>query len=398
MSNGKESSVIKEVIKSGYNNLFYEQWSLKTAALLLAVLSIIAFAWARPWGVVGGLRNWGDWVFYGLGLYDRQPFNPVQSTNSILTFGILLGAFISALMAKQFAVNRIPRLEFFKAIGGGVLMGVGSAMAGGCNIGGFFEASAALSLAGPVMLVALLIGANLAVRYLYWEMEHLPSGSLPPKKPRAEDAFDWKSIQPYLGGLLILGAFVAAYFYARAHLTEIGGLLLIAAAIGLVFQRSRLCFVAGFRDPFMTGETDKTKAVILCLILTTLGYAALKWTGLRGETVYVTSTVWFGSLVGGLIFGFGMVIAGGCGSGCLFRVGEGNAKLMIVMVFFALFNSLTKAFFRVNPGFNEMMGGRFFLPDYVSYWGSIGLIIAILLAWYLFVSWNEETEKFVIEL
>ncbi|MCG8334213.1 MAG: YeeE/YedE family protein [Proteobacteria bacterium] len=398
MSDEKENSVLSQVIKDGYANLFYEQWSVKTAALLLALLSVIAFAWARPWGVVGGLRNWGDWVFYGVGLFDRKPVSPITSSNSILTFGILLGAFISALMAKQFAFNRIPKLELIKAVVGGILMGISSAMAGGCNIGGFFEASASLSLAGPLMLIALLIGANLAIRYLYWEMENIPAGALPPKKPKAEGAFDWKNIQPALGALLIIGALAAAYYYATISLTQVGGLLLIAAGIGLVFQRSRLCFVAGFRDPFMTGETDKTKAVILCLIATTIGYAVLKWTGLRGEGVYITNTVWFGSLVGGLIFGFGMVIAGGCGSGCLFRVGEGNVKLIVVMIFFALFNSLFKAFIRANEGFENFIGRGVFLPDYINYLASIGFIIVILLAWYLFVSWNEETEKFVIEL
>lgn len=400
MSDEKENSVLKEIIRNGYNELFYKQWSTKTAAMLLAVLSIIAFAWARPWGVVGGLRNWGDWVFYGIdiGLIDRRPVSPLLSSNSILTFGIVLGAFISALLAKQFAVNRIPRLEFFKAIVGGSLMGVSSAMAGGCNIGGFFEASASLSLAGPLMLISLLVGANLAIRYLYWEMEHIPSGGVPPRKKKGEDAFDWKSVQPIAGFVLAVLALFAAYYYSTLALTEIGGLLVIAMAIGLVFQRSRLCFVAGFRDPFMTGETDKTKAVIIALITVTLGYAAIKWTGLRGEEVYVTNTVWFGSLIGGLIFGFGMVIAGGCGSGCLFRVGEGNVKLMIVMVFFALFNSLFKAIIRSSDGFTNLLGNGIFLPDYISYIWSIVLIIGILLAWYLFVSWNEETEKFVIEL
>ena len=398
MSDEKESSVLKDVIKDGYNNIFNEQWSATTAALLLALLSIIAFAWARPWGVVGGLRNWGDWVFYGVGLFDKKPANAIESSNSILTFGILLGAFISALMAKQFAFNKIPRIEIFKAVVGGILMGISSAMAGGCNIGGFFEASASLSLAGPLMLISLLVGANLAIRYLYWEMENIPTGAMAPRKPKAENAFDWKPLQPYLGALLILGAILAGLYYNSIALTSVGGLLLVATAIGLVFQRSRLCFVAGFRDPFMTGETDKTKAVIICLLVTTIGYAVLKWTGLRGEDIYVTNTVWFGSLVGGLIFGFGMVIAGGCGSGCLFRVGEGNVKLIIVMIFFALFNSLTKAVIKSSDAFTELLGNGIFLPDYISYFWSIVLILAILAAWYLFVTWNEETEKFVIEL
>jgi len=397
MSDEKERSVLMEVVNAGYGNIFYKQWSVTTAALLIAILSVITFAWARPWGVVGGLRNWGDWVFYLAGVFDKKPVHPLESTNSILTLGLLYGAFVSALMSKQFAFHKIPRLELYKALVGGLLMGIGSSMAGGCNIGGFFDASAALSLGGPIMLVGLLIGANVAIRYLYWEMEHLPTQAVAPSK-KSPGGFDWKPLQPYFGAALIGFAVLAVLYYARISLTTVGILFLCTLAIGMVFQRSRICFVAGFRDPFMTGETDKTKAVIVCLILTTLGYAALKWTGLRGEQVYISDTVWFGSLIGGLIFGFGMVISGGCGSGCVFRAGEGNVKLIIVLVVFALSNSIFKAIIRSSETFTALLGNGVFLPDHLSYFGSVLAIIVVLLAWYLFVAWNEETERFVIEL
>jgi hypothetical protein len=59
----------------------------------------------------------------------------------------------AALLARQFQVRMAPPWELFKGFVGGCLMGVGSALAFGCNIGGFFSASAALSMAGLVMMV-----------------------------------------------------------------------------------------------------------------------------------------------------------------------------------------------------------------------------------------------------
>ena len=126
--------------------------------------------------------------------------------------------------------------------------------------------------------------------------------------------------------------------------------------------------------------------------------AALKWGGIRGEMVYVTDTFWFGSIVGGFIFGFGMLLAGGCGSGCAFRAGEGQVKLIVALIFFAGANSLVKAFMNVSPKFTEFVGGKFFLPDYLPWSVSVLVIVAVLLVWYLFVTWNEETEKFVVEM
>jgi uncharacterized protein len=390
----KENSVVTQIFKDGYKNIFEEQWSVMTAGLLLAIVSIFTFMIARPWGVVGGLRNWADWFFYAIGLYDKSPTSAVFSTGSVITFGLLWGAFGSALMAKQFKIQMAPRLELIKGVVGGILLGVGSALAGGCNLGGFYQATGALSLSGVLMLVGLLIGANIGIRYLYWEMENLTTGSV----SSSAGGFDWKPFQPYIGALAFIAAIVVTYFYSLNAFTTTGLLLLCGVAIGAIFQRSRLCFVAGFRDPFMTGETDKTKAIIVSLIVSLLGYAALKWGGIRGEMVYVTNTFWFGSIVGGFIFGFGMLLAGGCGSGCAFRAGEGQIKLIVALVFFAGANSLVKAFMKISPKFTEFVGGKFFLPDYLPWSVSVLVIIAVLLVWYLFVTWNEETEKFVIEM
>lgn len=342
----KESSVLVGVIKDGYQNIFGEQWSAHTAGLLLAIFSVICFVIARPWGVVGGLRNWADWFFYAVGLYEKAPASALTSTGSVLVFGLLWGAFASALLSKQFKIQMAPRLELIKGVVGGSLLGVGSAMAGGCNLGGFYQALASLSLSGLTMLVGLLIGANLGIRYLYWEMENLTTGSV---GSGSGGGFDWRPFQPFFGIGAVIAALAAAYVYGLNAYTTTGGLLLCTVAIGIVFQRSRLCFVAAFRDPFMTGETDKTKAVIVSLIIALIGYAVLKLTGIRGENVYVTNTFWAGSLIGGLIFGFGMLLAGGCGSGCTFRAGEGQVKLIVALVFFALFNSLFRMLMRTYP-------------------------------------------------
>ena len=53
---------------------------------------------------------------------------------------------------------------------------------------------------------------------------------------------------------------------------------------------------------------------------------------------------------------------------------------------------------KISPKFTEFVGGKFFLPDYLPWSVSVLVIIAVLLVWYLFVTWNEETEKFVIEM
>jgi uncharacterized membrane protein YedE/YeeE len=399
MNDEKQSSVLSEILSNGYQKIFDENWPMWLGGLLIGIMSVITFAWDRPWGVAGGLRNWGDWFFSLVGIYHYKPESPLISTSSILTLGLLWGAFGSALLSKQFAIRKAPPLELLKGIVGGTLMGIGAAMAGGCNVGGFFTAVSALSASGLAMMVGLLVGAYLGLRYLYWELEHLPSGTAGGTAvSKKEKEFDWLKIEPYIGAVVFLAAFVCAGIYNREAYTRIGGLLLCGLAFGFIIQRTRFCFVRGFREPFMTGESEVPRAIAISILISVLGFAALKWTGVRGEIDYVSKAFWFGGLVGGVIFGIGMVVAGGCGSGSVWRAGEGHIKLMLAVIFFALSTSLFKAWIKSSEGLNSFMGYKVFLPDFLTYKWSLILVIVIMLAYYIITTWNEETEKFVVEL
>jgi len=290
-------------------------------------------------------------------------------------------------------------LELLKGVVGGTLMGIGAAMAGGCNVGGFYTAFSALSLGGLAMMVGLFVGAYLGLRYIYWELEHLPSGaSGAGQSKKRENAFNWLRIEPYMGAAVFIFAVFCAWLYTRQALTRVGGLLLCGIAFGVIIQRCRFCFVRGFRDPFMTGEGEVPRGIAISLMISVLGFAVLKWTGLRGEAVYVTQTFWFGSLVGGIVFGFGMVVAGGCGSGSVWRAGEGQIKLIIAVICFSLSTSLFKTLINSSEGFTALIGTRVFMPHYLTYMWTLVILFLILCAYYLLATWNEETDKFTVEM
>ena len=88
-------------------------------------------------------------------------------------------------------------------------------------------------------------------------------------------------------------------------------------------HRSRLCFARCFREPFMTAEGDMTKAIIVSLAIGIPAAAILFEKKLIDPYLAIPPTFWIGSLLGGLIFGIGMIFAGGCASGALWRAGEG---------------------------------------------------------------------------
>ena len=123
MNEEKEQSVFIGILGRGYQKIFFENWPMWLGGVLVGIMSILTFAWARPWGIAGGLRNWGDWFFHLLGAYGQEPVHPLISSSSVLTLAFLIGSFGSALMSKQFAIRIAPPFELLKGSVGGILMG-----------------------------------------------------------------------------------------------------------------------------------------------------------------------------------------------------------------------------------------------------------------------------------
>src|SRR5438034_742553 len=151
----------------------------------------------------------------------------------------------------------------------------------------------------------------------------------------------------YSGSLLNLGVLLggaAGALCAREFAIRVParGELVKGAAGGVLFQRSRFCLVRAFREPFMTGDAEHTRAAALALGVSTLGFAILKFTDLKDKGDWVFAAAGVGGLLGGTLFGIGMTLAGGCGAGSIWRAGEGQVKLWAAVACFALGASVAR--------------------------------------------------------
>ena len=119
---------------------------------------------------------------------------------------MIIGALVAALLGRQFQVRMAPARELLKGLFGGVLMGIGAALAFGCNIGGFFSAISALSMAGVAMMFGLGIGAFVGLKLLVWEIEYLPAISWGAEKvPKVDNTSGTQSkVQPVAGIMVLL--------------------------------------------------------------------------------------------------------------------------------------------------------------------------------------------------
>ena len=412
-----EESVMKDKVKGLYKIFCQTEWNPTFTGVFVGFLSVMIMAWWRPWGAVGAIRNWGDWIMYGvsclfgaesglLGLYEEAPKAIFISSGSVIGIGFILGAFISACLGKDFALRVPPYREMVKAVIAGILMGVGATLAGGCNVGGIYNALGNLSANGFTMMFGMVFGVILGLKLLYVEMEHITWGDGGSKTFSIPD-----KILPLVGlaGIVIL--VIGAYLYSgneeSEYIASLGGILVISAGLGYAMQRGRWCMVQGFREPHMTGDCTMAKSVMLSIMIVAIGAAVLKYAvpmRAEGESVlavqyYVRGTFGWGGIVGGFLFGLGAMFAGGCGSGTLWRVGEGQVKLMMVVPFFALSNSMMTAWFKdAEYEADGVLGKYVYLPDVFGYGGTLALIGLFLVVWYLIVTWNEETNKLIVPM
>ena len=388
----KDPENMKEVFSFGYAKLFDKQWPMWVGGLLFGVLNVFMFAFEKAWSVADGVRNWGNWFFNSVDVTEITIINPHLYSTSILNFGIIAGALASALLAKQFQVRSAPTRELSKAIIGGTLMGIGASLSFGCNIGGFFSAISALSMSGVAMMGGLMIGSLIGLKLLVWEITYLSPSASPVSKDVLRKQ---KKNQPLLGVIILLVGILLAVVYDELDYSIRSGFLIFGLMIGIIMQRTRFCFVRAFREPFMTGDGGASKAVALAVIISVIGFSILKWSDMKDWEAQVFAVFWFGSLVGGIIFGIGMSLTGGCASGTLWRAGEGHIKLWIALIAFALSGSYFREWLAIS-GWSMKLGEALFIPDLIGWKMGVFSICLLMLVWYLIVSWNEATRKLVI--
>lgn len=110
--------------------------------------------------------------------------------------------------------------------------------------------------------------------------------------------------------------------------------LLVGLAFGFLLQRSQFCFVCGFRELFQKRDPRFMPALLLAVSIQSVGFFGLQAAGLirlPAEQMPILATV-----LGGLLFGMGIILARCCGSGSWFRSGEGAAGSLLVLLVFAI--------------------------------------------------------------
>ena len=166
------------------------------------------------------------------------------------------------------------------------------------------------------------------------------------------------------------------YYHINPLYIYIIAYLWFGFAYGVLMQYGRYCFASAWRDLVAIGVTRMWTGILIGLVTFSLALAIL---ATKQMTTYHPGPLGLNELIGGLLFGLGMTLAGGCASGTLYKTGEGNGTSWL-----ALFGIVFSQAIFVDYGgfFNTFLTGYAFkeplitLAQYFPGLGSFKYVVA----------------------
>lgn len=197
-----------------------------------------------------------------------------------------------------------------------------------------------------------------------------------------------KKTQPFIGIILIIGIIIFG-IYLNNLKVALPMHLLAGVMMGYVLSRGRFGFAGGVKRLVVRGEGSLTKALVVMMSVTLLVTFGLQWfaaqngavpsfNAAEGQMVIPgTQNVVFaniGTVLGGMFFGIGMMFSGGCASGTLTDMGEGEGRAWLTILFFIL-GSLPGEWARSIIDNHQIgkIGLQAYLPDTFGYFGALAI-------------------------
>src|SRR5512145_3293171 len=139
------------------------------------------------------------------------------------------------------------------------------------------------------------------------------------------------------------------YYRAHEYYLYLVVYIWFGVAYGMMLQYGRFCMASASRDLFAAGVPRMAVGILVALMFFSLIQAVLASTNM---STFHPAPFGIHTLIAGLIFGVGMVLSGGCASGSLYKIGEGNMTSAVV-AFFGL--CIGQAVFVDVKWFNALM-------------------------------------------
>lgn len=306
-------------------------WAPLPAVIAAGVLSTYYFGITGTfWAVTGEFTRWGGHVLQLFGAHPEQwgyfkviglEGSPLDRIDGMMVIGMFGGCFAAALWANNVKL-RMPqhRIRIFQAVLGGMIAGFGARLAMGCNLAAFFTGIPQFSLHAWFFALATAVGSYFGARFTLLPMFRIP---VKLQKVSAASPLTQKPAQAkrrFRLGMIIFLAVILWGGLTAMNAPKLGLAMLFGVGFGLLIERAQICFTSAFRDLWITGRTHMAKAIIIGMAVSAIGIFSYVQMGLPPKIMWAGPN----AVLGGLLFGFGIVLAGGCETGWMYRAVEGQ--------------------------------------------------------------------------
>jgi uncharacterized membrane protein YedE/YeeE len=171
--------------------------------------------------------------------------------------------------------------------------------------------------------------------------------------------------------------------------------LVLGLLSGIIMHRSDFCIAGMFRDLFLLKRTVMLRMLLLLVAVSMLLFELLRLYGIALYPFPPTGSPSPAAVIGGLFFGIGMVLAGGCVAGTLYKMGAGSFLSFISFVgiiagslFYAEIHPWWTAFVKRTTIFQ----GRVTIPQIIGIDPGFPVIVLMAIASCLFFRWYKEAK------
>lgn len=306
-------------------------WSPFLAVIAAGVLSAYYFGLTGTfWAVTGEFTRWGGHAlqFAGVDISGWGYFKilgmqgtPLTRIDGVMIIGMFAGCLSAALWANNVKLRHpTHRIRVFQALAGGIIAGFGARLAMGCNLAAFFTGIPQFSLHAWFFAIATAIGSLAGAKVSLLPIFRIPVKLQKVSAPQPLSAHAAQAQTRFRLGMALFLGFVVWAVAKMFDAPKLGMAALFGLAFGLIIERAQVCFTSAFRDLWITGRTQMAKAILAGMAVGTIGVYSYVQLGLDPKIFWAGPN----AVMGGLLFGFGIVLAGGCETGWMYRAVEGQ--------------------------------------------------------------------------
>ena len=168
--------------------------------------------------------------------------------------------------------------------------------------------------------------------------------------------------------------------------------LSLGIVAGFIMHRSDFCVAGMFRDLFLFRRSVMLRSLLLLIVCSTILFDAARQIGLLPLYPFpLLASPSLTNIAGGLIFGIGMVLAGGCVVGTLYKTGSGNLLAATAVAGLIIGSAM---YAEIHPWWSALakkgtfLPGRITLPQALDIDPSVILLPLVAASCFFFFRWS----------